>query len=117
MKLFREVPIGRILAIGDEDFMKTEFDRLADEWKRGTVHLSSPSMIAKHSAYQEIVQMGLVAVPLILRDLRKAPTLWFMALRAITGESPIRVGDGGNIDAMRAAWVDWVDSAVSRTAT
>ena len=97
--------------------MSAAFDRLADEWKRETAHLSSPSMIAKHSAYQEIVQMGLVAVPLILRDLRKAPTLWFMALRAITGESPIRVENGGNIDAMRAAWLDWGDSAVSRAAT
>ena len=67
--------------------MNAQFYRLADEWKRETAHLSSPSMIAEHRVYQEIVQMGLVAIPSILSDV------------------------------MRAAWLDWGDSAVSRAAT
>ena len=86
---------------------QADFDRLAAEWKRETAHLSSPSMIAKHWAYEKIVEMGLVAVPLILRNLKRAPSLWFMALFAITGASPTRPDDHGNIDAMRASWLDW----------
>lgn len=87
--------------------LQAEFDRLAAEWKRETAHLSSPLMIAKHPAYQEIVGMGTAAIPMILRDLQKTPALWFMALGAITGESPIRADDRGNIDAMRASWLNW----------
>ncbi len=87
--------------------VQREFDRLAAEWKRDTAHLSSPTMIARHEAYKEIVGMGLVAIPLILRDLQKGPALWFMALGIITGESPVRTGDRGNIEAMRSAWLDW----------
>ena len=87
--------------------MQSEFDQLSAEWKRETAHHSSPSMIAKHRAYQEIIGMGLVAIPLILRDLQKAPSLWFMALRALTGESPVGADDRGDIYAMRTAWLDW----------
>ena len=87
--------------------MQSEFNRLAAEWKRETAHLSSPTMIAEHWAYQEVVGMGSAAIPLILRDLQQAPALWFMALRDLTGESPIRSEDRGNIEAMRSAWLDW----------
>ena len=87
--------------------MQSDFDRLAGEWKRETAHLSSPTMIAEHRAYQEVIGLGPAAIPLILRDLQKAPAMWFMALREITGELPIREQDRGDIEAMRAAWIDW----------
>ena len=94
-------------ALGANVEMQSEFDRLAAEWKRETAHLSSPTMIAEHWAYQEVVGMGAAAIPMILRDLQQAPALWFMALREIAGELPIRSEDRGNIEAMRAAWIDW----------
>ena len=87
--------------------VQSDFDRLTAQWKREAAHLSSPTMIAEHPAYQEVVGMGLVAVPLILRDLQNAPAMWFMALREITGEMPIRDEDRGNIEAIRTAWLDW----------
>ena len=87
--------------------MQAEFDRLSGKWKRETAHLSSPTMIAEHRAYREVVGMGLVSIPLILQDLQNAPAMWFMALREITGELPIREQDRGDIEAMRAAWIDW----------
>ena len=86
---------------------RASFDRLAGEWKRETAHLSSPTMIGEHRAYREVVGMGPAAIPFILRDLQKAPAMWFMALRELTGESPIRERDRGDIEAMRAAWIDW----------
>ena len=97
----------RLQILDASEDTQAEFDRLTAEWKRETAHLSSPSMIAKHWAYEEIIGMGLVAIPLILRDLKKAPALWFMALLAITGASPTRPDDHGNIDAMRVSWLDW----------
>ena len=87
--------------------IEAKFTRLAAKWKQKTAHLSSPGMIAEHPAYQEIVGMGPDVIPLILRDLKEAPAQWFWALRSITGESPIRPEDRGDIDAMRVAWLDW----------
>ncbi|MCY4473975.1 MAG: hypothetical protein OXC83_00885 [Chloroflexi bacterium] len=94
-------------AVGADVEMQSEFERLTAEWKRETAHLSSPTMIAEHWAYKGVVKMGSDAIPWILRDLQGAPALWFMALREITGELPIRSEDRGNIEAMRAAWLDW----------
>ena len=83
------------------------FEQLAAKWKQETAHLSSPPAIAEHPAYQEIIGMGEKAIPLILRDLQETRDQWFWALRSITGESPIRPEDRGNIDAMANTWVDW----------
>ncbi len=94
-------------AVKPNDDLQSDFDRLAAEWKRETAHHSSPMLIAEHRADQEVVEMGSAAIPLILRDLQTAPAMWFMALREITGESPIREQDRGNIEAMRATWIDW----------
>ena len=86
---------------------QARFERLAAEWKHETAHLSSLSMIAEHRAYQEIMGMGKEAIPLILRDLKDSPAQWFWALRSITGESPVRPEDRGDVYAMTAAWLDW----------
>ena len=51
--------------------LKTEFEQRATKWKQDTAHLSSPSMIAEHRAYQEIIGMGKEAIPMILRDLEE----------------------------------------------
>ena len=95
------------VVLGNDKLMQSDFDRLTAQWKRETTHISSPTMIAQHRAYQEVVDMGSVAVPMILRDLKEAPAMWIMALRQITGQLPIRDEDRGNIEVMRAAWIDW----------
>ena len=87
--------------------LKTEFEQRATKWKQDTAHLSSPSMIAEHRAYQEIIGMGKEAIPMILRDLEETRAPWFWALDSITGESPVRPEDRGDVDAMTAAWLDW----------
>ena len=86
---------------------RAEFERLAMEWKRETAHLSSPTAIAQHRAYQEIVRMGEEAIPLILRDLEDSRAQWFGALRSIAGESPVRDEDRGDVGAMTDAWLNW----------
>ena len=87
--------------------LQLEFQRLTDEWKRDTAHLSSVSEIAQHRSYQAIIGMGKEAIPLILRDLESTHDHWFWALRSITRESPIRPEDRGDISAMTASWIDW----------
>ena len=84
-----------------------EFERLAAKWKLDTAHLSSPSAIAEHRAYQEIIGMGKEAIPFILRDLEDSQAQWFWALRSIARESPVRPEDRGDVRAMTAAWLDW----------
>ena len=86
---------------------QAEFERLAVEWKQGTAHLSSLSMIAEHRAYQEIIGMGKEVIPLILRDLQDSHAQWFWALRSIARESPVRPEDRGDVHAMTIAWLDW----------
>ncbi len=51
--------------------------------------------------------MGVVAIPLILRDLRQQPDHWFWALRSITGENPIQPKDRGRVVKMAEAWLEW----------
>ena len=84
-----------------------EFDTLALEWKQETAHLSSPSVIAGHPAYQKIIEMGQEAIPLILQDLKESKAHWFWALRVTARESPIRPEDRGDVDAITDAWLDW----------
>lgn len=83
------------------------FLALADEWHRDTGHLSSPPQIAMHRAYQRIIGMGQVAVPLILDDLRRRGGQWFWALAAITGTSPVKPGVNRNSQAVKSAWLEW----------
>jgi hypothetical protein len=91
----------------DRSAFEREFDRLAAEWKEHGEYLSSPTAIANLPAYRAIIAMGKPALPLILRDLQKEPDLWFMALKRIAGESPVRKADRGNIVRMTEAWLQW----------
>ena len=87
--------------------MQAEFDRLAAQWKHDTRFHSSSTIIEEHPAYQAIIAMGEDAIPLILADLQQSMDHWFMALRSITRESPIREEDRGKMQAIRAAWLEW----------
>lgn len=51
--------------------------------------------------------MGKPVVPLILRDLEKSPDHWFWALRAITGEDPVKPEQRGRMQQMAQAWIQW----------
>ena len=89
------------------DTTKSEFQRLADQWREETGMLSSVSQITMHPAYQRIIGMGERAVPFILQDLEKRPDHWFRALQAITGENPVPSEAAGNLRQMTEAWLNW----------
>ena len=83
------------------------FRQLADQWEEETIYLSNPHQMAQHPAYQEILGMGIEAVPEILNRLGEAKGHWFSALREITAADPVSPRDRGNVPAMTATWLEW----------
>lgn len=84
------------------------FNRLAKAWKSETELVSKVTKRIMHPAYQKIIGMGELAIPLILNDLSKnGPDDWFWALTAITDENPIKDDIAGNMAAMTEAWLQW----------
>lgn len=83
------------------------FSMLKAEWEIDTAHLSSVTEIAMHPAYQQIIGMGPIAIPLILSEMKKKPDHWFWALKSITGEDPVLQENRGKILQMTKAWLRW----------
>lgn len=91
----------------DEGDMKRRFTRLANQWRRETVFMSSVHDMAMNQAYQHIIGMGSDVIPIILNELRHREDHWFWALYALTGVDPIPPSDRGNIHKMTLAWLRW----------
>jgi hypothetical protein len=85
----------------------TRFEGLVQRWKRETAHISNVGKKALHPAYQEIIGMGMAALPLLLAELNREPDDWFWALNAITGASPVPAESRGNVHQMADAWIQW----------
>jgi hypothetical protein len=85
------------------------FDKWALEWREATAHLSSLSARRQHPAYRSIVQLGWLAVPLLLGELKERPDFWFSALREITNQDPVSEAMIGDFDKMRNAWLKWAN--------
>lgn len=83
------------------------FQRLADQWREQTRALSSDSDIVGNFSYYQIIGMGERALPLIFEEMRAHGGRWFWALRAITGENPVRPEDRGNVRRMTETWLEW----------
>lgn len=83
------------------------FSNLEKEWKESTPMLSSVTEIVMHPSYQQIIGMGVTAIPLIFLSMRRELDHWFWALSAITGENPVDIEHQGKIKEMTNAWLDW----------
>lgn len=83
------------------------FSNLEKEWKESTPMLSSVTEIVMHPSYQQIIGMGVTAIPLIFLSMRRELDHWFWALSAITGENPVDIKHRGKIKEMTNAWLDW----------
>jgi hypothetical protein len=73
------------------------FHEWVSEWCGGIGPTSNPAEIVAHPAFRQIVAAGQDAVPLLLRELRKEPSLLVFALHEITGENPVRDRARGKI--------------------
>jgi len=87
--------------------VKEKFESLVKKWKEETRFASTVLEMATHPAYQQIIGMGPVAIPLILNRLREELDHWFWALKAITGEDPVPQKSRGNLEQMAKAWLAW----------
>ena len=85
--------------------IEEKFNRLRDEWLRETILFSFDKLDSK--PYLEIIEMGSVVVPLILKDMEKTNNHWFRALREITGAQPVSEEHRGKIKAMCRDWLEW----------
>ena len=85
----------------------TRFNRLKTEWEAETAHFSSITKIAMHSAYQQIIEMGQIAIPLIFSAMVKNSDHWFWALRSITGKDPVLPEHRGRLTQMTDDWLKW----------
>jgi hypothetical protein len=90
-----------------EPDLRERFERLKRAWKTDSEYLSNTAQMAMLWPYQQIIGMGLHAVPLILADLERETDHWFWALEAITGENPVPAEAAGNVAASADAWLDW----------
>lgn len=89
------------------DELRDEFTRLVTRWKTGHHRGLDVAQMVEHPAYQQIVEMGDHAVPLILEELEREVDHWFPALRQLTGASPVPEESKGNVMKMRDAWLGW----------
>jgi hypothetical protein len=87
--------------------LEAEFNRLAEEWRTETRMLSLVTHKSMHPTYQRIIGMGKPVIPLILQDIQQKPDHWFWALRAITGENPVKPEQVGRMKLMAQAWIQW----------
>jgi hypothetical protein len=90
-----------------QETVEERFRRLEAIWHADTRYSSSSREIREHPAFQEIIRLGDEVVPLMLRDLERAPHFWVWALATITGANPVPASDRGNIARMSEAWVRW----------
>lgn len=92
--------------VGSHD-LRAEFNELAEQWHDETGHMSSAISFTQHPAYLRIIGMGPAVVPLILEDLQRTQAHWFVALRLITGENPIKPEDKGKVQRLADSWIAW----------
>jgi hypothetical protein len=104
-QILARTPSASII-LADEG-LRAEFHALAERWRLETGGLSSIMRIIMHPAYQRIIGMGPVAIPMILDDLARTEDHWFWALQSITGENPIPKEASGYVDRMAEAWLEW----------
>ena len=92
--------------------ISARFQRLVSEWKEQRGVRSSITDGAMCPAYQEILGMGMDALPLIFAQLKSEgvqPDQWFWALKFITRADPVRDDDVGDFNKMAQSWLAWAN--------
>ena len=87
--------------------LESTFSELVETWKEDCASISSLNELIIHPAYQRIIGLGMPAVPLLLKELEKAPNHWFWALAFITGENQVKEEQSGRIKEMAKSWIEW----------
>ena len=83
------------------------FEELRDDWKSRTRFMSNSAQMATVWSYQQIIGLGPLALPWILRELKYETDHWFWALEAISGENPVPHDQAGQVEESARAWLEW----------
>ncbi len=88
--------------------VEQQFRELADRWSALTHFRSNMATLRRQHLYHDITGLGEPAVPLILRELERRPSVsWFGILNEITGEDPVPAESAGHVAAMADSWLEW----------
>jgi hypothetical protein len=88
--------------------VESKFRNLADKWAELIAYRSNTSALRRHPVLHEIVALGESAVPLILRELERKPSVsWFGLLATITSQNPVPPELAGHVAEMTGAWLAW----------
>src|SRR5438552_16057230 len=88
--------------------VERKFRNLLTQWTELTAYRSNMGTLRRHAVYQELIELGEPALPLILRELEREPSVsWFGPLAAITCENPVPAELAGQVEAMTEAWLEW----------
>lgn len=91
-------------AHSSEDYIDRFYAAL-NRWRSETHLISSANRKFSHPSFQSIVDLGQVAIPLILSEVRHSPSWLVVALERITGERPYNADMRGNLKAITNAWL------------
>jgi len=115
-EIVKVVPVYEFSTFADPDVaIRMKFDQLRQDWRSERGSMSSIDDMSMLTPYQNIIGMGLDALPLLLSQLRAEgdePDQWFWALLTIAEandlEPPqIAEEDQGNYLKMAKAWLEW----------
>jgi hypothetical protein len=108
-KSYNRVDLSKRLQ-NERRLLAQAFHEHADRWKDETAHLSSESKAIAHPSYLRIIGLsrkstGNELERLILNELESEPDIWFAALKAVTGEDPVK--QEHDFDESVEAWLAW----------
>ena len=86
---------------------KEMFVTLVNSWRFNTSTSSSIEIIVSDESFQGIIDLGPLAIPLILEELAAQPSFLFVALEEISGNNPVKPEHRGNIASMTQDWLNW----------
>jgi hypothetical protein len=87
--------------------IEERFHNFVDEWEQDTCFESSTTIRMTHPVYQEIINLGEEAIPLILKEMEENGGHWFHALEMLTGEDPTNPEDAGRVAKLQESWLEW----------
>lgn len=89
--------------------MKEKFDKLGDEWEKGTCFYSAIWQMEAHPAFQSLVGMGKDIIPLAMERMKKPNcegVFWHLILDKLV-ENPPDTRVEGVMPEMRKRWIEW----------
>jgi hypothetical protein len=87
--------------------LRQRFRELAEQWKSECLLTSSTEEMAMHPAYQQIIGIGPDAIPILLEEMQRKPDHWSWALRAISGDNPVKPEHRGKLALIAQDWIEW----------